>query len=158
MALIGVHDVAVSKFVPYPGSELFKRLQRENRIAFDDEFFLFPMDIYTQKAPSYSEHLTTAELYRTMLWMFVNFYVISFACRPLTHRASAVESGSDRHRRDALRQMVQRPAIRSPALARPGRAGRPRRSGGGRAGDREEGAPLRRSFVGASQPCLVCGR
>jgi radical SAM superfamily enzyme YgiQ (UPF0313 family) len=83
MALLGVHDVAVSKFVPYPGSELFKRLQRENRIAFDDEFFLFPMDTYTQKVPSYSEHLTTAELYRTMLWMFINFYVISFACRPL---------------------------------------------------------------------------
>jgi len=83
MALLGVHDVAVSKFVPYPGSELFKRLQRENRIAFDDEFFLFPMDTYTQKVPSYSKHLTTAELYRTMLWMFLNFYVISFACRPL---------------------------------------------------------------------------
>ena len=83
MAVLGVHDVAVSKFVPYPGSVLFKRLQQEGRIAVDDEFFLSPMDFYTQKAPSYSVHLTTKELYFTMLWMFVNFYVISFACRPV---------------------------------------------------------------------------
>jgi len=82
MALLGVHDVAVSKFVPYPGSSLFKRLQQEGRIAVDDEFFLSPMDFYTQKAPSYSEHLSTRQLYVAMLWMFVNFYVISFACRP----------------------------------------------------------------------------
>jgi len=82
MAVLGVHDVAVSKFVPYPGSHLFKRLQQEGRIAVDDEFFLSPMDFYTQKAPSYSAHVTTRHLYFAMLWMFVNFYIISFACRP----------------------------------------------------------------------------
>jgi anaerobic magnesium-protoporphyrin IX monomethyl ester cyclase len=83
MAVIGVYDVAISKFVPYPGSALFKRLQQEGRIAVDDEFFLSPMDFYTQKAPSYSEHLSSRELYIAMLWIFVNFYLISFACRPL---------------------------------------------------------------------------
>jgi radical SAM superfamily enzyme YgiQ (UPF0313 family) len=82
MAVLGVHDVAVSKFVPYPGSNLFKRLQQEGRIAVDDEFFLSPMDFYTRKAPSYSQHLTTKYLYFMMLWMFTNFYIISFACRP----------------------------------------------------------------------------
>src|SRR5262249_34939218 len=82
MAVLGVHDVAVSKFVPYPGSALFKRLQQEGRIAIDDEFFLSPMDFYTQKAPSYSEHLSTKYLYFMMLWIFTNFYIISFACRP----------------------------------------------------------------------------
>jgi anaerobic magnesium-protoporphyrin IX monomethyl ester cyclase len=82
MALLGVHDVAVSKFVPYPGSELFRRLQQEARIAADDDFFLSPMDFYARTAPSYSEDVSTRRLYVTMLWMFVNFYVISFACRP----------------------------------------------------------------------------
>jgi radical SAM superfamily enzyme YgiQ (UPF0313 family) len=82
MALLGVYDVSVSKFVPYPGSFLFRCLQEEGRIAVDDEFFLSPMDFYTQKAPSYSKHLTTKELYFAMLWIFTNFYVISFACRP----------------------------------------------------------------------------
>ena len=82
MAVLGVHDVAVSKFVPYPGSELFRRLQREGKIELDDEFFVSPMDFYTAKAPSYAERVSIRRLYWTMLWLFVNFYVISFALRP----------------------------------------------------------------------------
>ncbi|HEY4407260.1 MAG TPA: radical SAM protein [Xanthobacteraceae bacterium] len=83
MALLGVHDVAVSKFVPYPGSSLFKRLQQEGKIEVDDKFFLSPMDFYTKKAPSYADHVSTQRLYFSMIWFFVNFYMISFACRPL---------------------------------------------------------------------------
>ena len=82
MAVLGVHDVAVSKFVPYPGSELFRRLQREGKIQLDDEFFVSPMDFYTAKAPSYADAVSTRRLYWTMVWLFVNFYVISFALRP----------------------------------------------------------------------------
>ena len=82
MAVLGVHDVAVSKFMPYPPSELFRRLQREGKIKLDDEFFVSPMDFYTAKAPSYAERVSIRRLYWTMLWLFVNFYVISFALRP----------------------------------------------------------------------------
>jgi anaerobic magnesium-protoporphyrin IX monomethyl ester cyclase len=82
MAMLGVHDVAVSKFVPYPGSELFRRLQREGKIQLDDQFFVSPMDFYTAKAPSYADAVSTRRLYWTMVWLFVNFYVISFALRP----------------------------------------------------------------------------
>jgi anaerobic magnesium-protoporphyrin IX monomethyl ester cyclase len=83
MALLGVHDVAVTKFVPYPGSALFRQLQQKGRIALDDEFFLSPMDFYSRNAPSYSAHVSTNRLYFTMLWMFVNFYIISFVSRPM---------------------------------------------------------------------------
>ncbi len=83
MAVLGVHDVSVSKFVPYPGSELFVRLQREGKIQLDDEFFVSPMDFYTKKAPSYSAAVPTSRLYWAMIWMFVNFYAISFLLRPL---------------------------------------------------------------------------
>jgi radical SAM superfamily enzyme YgiQ (UPF0313 family) len=82
MAVLGVYDVAVSKFVPYPGSELFRRLQREGKIELDDAFFVSPMDFYTARAPSYAEAVSSRRLYWTMLWLFVNFYVISFALRP----------------------------------------------------------------------------
>jgi anaerobic magnesium-protoporphyrin IX monomethyl ester cyclase len=82
MAVLGVYDVAVSKFVPYPGSELFKRLQDEGKIQLDDDFFVSPMDFYTSKAPSYADAISTTYLYRMMLWMFVNFYVISFTFHP----------------------------------------------------------------------------
>jgi radical SAM superfamily enzyme YgiQ (UPF0313 family) len=98
MARLGVHDVAVSKFVPYPGSELFKRLQREGKIQLDDEFFVSPMDFYTRRAPSYADAVSTRRLYWTMLWMFVNFYVISFAVRPwrmLRTLVKAVATGTE---------------------------------------------------------------
>ena len=74
MAVLGVWDVAVSKFVPYPGSALFRRLQREGKIELDDRFFVSPMDFYTAKAPSCADAVSTRRLYWTMLWMFVNFY------------------------------------------------------------------------------------
>jgi len=82
MALLGVDDVAVSKFIPYPGSELFKQLQAEGKIHLDDEFFVSPMDFYTDKSPSYADAVSSRRLYWTMVWMFVNFYLISFARRP----------------------------------------------------------------------------
>ncbi len=101
MAWIGVYDIAVSKFVPYPGSELFTRLQRENKIKLDDEFFVAPMDFYTKKAPSYADGVSTTRLYRTMIWMFVNFYVLSFLFRPgrvLKALATAVITGKEETR------------------------------------------------------------
>jgi anaerobic magnesium-protoporphyrin IX monomethyl ester cyclase len=82
MAVLGVHDVSVSKFVPYPGSELFARLQRAGKIQLDDDFFVSPMDFYTRRAPSYADRVSTTRLYWTMVWMFTNFYLISFALRP----------------------------------------------------------------------------
>ncbi|PYM20166.1 MAG: hypothetical protein DMD78_22270 [Candidatus Rokuibacteriota bacterium] len=82
MAVLGVYDVAVSKFVPYPGSALFRRLQHEGKLELDDAFFVSPMDFYTAKAPSYADGVSSRRLYWTMLWMFANFYVISFALRP----------------------------------------------------------------------------
>ena len=101
MAVLGVYDVAVSKFVPYPGSALFRRLQAEGKIQLDDEFFVSPMDFYTRRAPSYADAVSTRRLYWTMLWMFVNFYVISFAVRPLRMLrtlARAVVTGTEETR------------------------------------------------------------
>ena len=101
MAVLGVYDVAVSKFVPYPGSELFRRLQREGKLQLDDEFFVSPMDFYTAKAPSYAAAVSTRRLYWTMLWMFVNFYVLSFALRPwrvISALARAIVTGTEETR------------------------------------------------------------
>jgi radical SAM superfamily enzyme YgiQ (UPF0313 family) len=83
LALLGVHDVAVTKFVPYPGSALFKEMQASGKIKLDDEFFVSPMDFYTARAPSYADRIPSRLLYLTMLWMFVNFYVISFVFWPI---------------------------------------------------------------------------
>jgi radical SAM superfamily enzyme YgiQ (UPF0313 family) len=82
MAWLGVHDVVVSKFVPYPGSKLFRELQASGRLKLDDDFFIMPMEFYTSKAPSFADGITSRRLYFTMLWMFLNFYVLSFLLRP----------------------------------------------------------------------------
>lgn len=82
MAWLGVHDVAVTKFVPYPGSLLFKQLQAAGKLKLDDDFFIMPMDFYTSQAPSYADGISSRRLYWTMMWMFLNFYIISLARRP----------------------------------------------------------------------------
>lgn len=82
MAILGVHDVAVTKFVPYPGSQLFRELQAQGKIKLDDDFFIMPMDFYTAKAPSFVEGMTSRYMFWTMYWMFLNFYAISFCLRP----------------------------------------------------------------------------
>lgn len=88
LAVQGVHDVSVAKFVPYPGSTLFKSLQESGKIELDDAFFESPMDFYTSDAPSYADAVSTRRLFFMMNWMFVNFYIISFLVRP--HRVIRV--------------------------------------------------------------------
>ena len=83
IALIGVYDVSVTKFVPYPGSALFKQLQRDGLITLDDEFFISPMDFYSRKSESFAAAISSRHLYWMMIWMYVNFYVLSFLRRPL---------------------------------------------------------------------------
>ena len=83
MAVLGVDEISIAKFVPYPGSLLFRQLLAAGKIQLSDEFFITPMDIFSSKAPSYARRLSSAQLYRAMLWMYLNFFVISFLCRPL---------------------------------------------------------------------------
>jgi len=83
LAFYGISDVAVSKFIPYPGSELFKQLQNSGQISLDDKFFISPIDFYSSDAATFSKYLSQKYLYRYMIWMYVNFYIISFIKYPL---------------------------------------------------------------------------
>jgi anaerobic magnesium-protoporphyrin IX monomethyl ester cyclase len=82
LAVAGVHDVTISKFTPYPGSAHFARLLDEGKVRLDDQYFLSPMDFFTGKSTSYCDAVGDRDLYRWMMWMFMNFYVISFCLRP----------------------------------------------------------------------------
>jgi len=83
MAWIGVQDCVISKFVPYPGSPLFHELQARGKIELDDEFFVSPMDFYTQGSESFCDNLSSKKLHFWMLYLFWNFYLISFATHPI---------------------------------------------------------------------------
>ena len=82
LAVLGVHDVVVSKFTPYPGSALFRDLLDKGEIIPSDEFFLASVNYYTKRGSSFCEGVSSKKLYTTMIWMFLNFYLISFAIRP----------------------------------------------------------------------------
>ena len=101
LAIMGVHDISVAKFVPYPGSELFRQLQQSGKIDLDDEFFESPMDFYTREAPSYADRISTRRLFFMMNWMFINFYVLSFLVRP--HRVIRVLYNAIVHGREETR-------------------------------------------------------
>ncbi|OFZ51843.1 MAG: hypothetical protein A2381_00880 [Bdellovibrionales bacterium RIFOXYB1_FULL_37_110] len=82
MAFLGIHDCTVSKFVPYPGSELFFELQAEGKITFNNKFFESPIDFYSEQSNSFCKNLSEKELYNWMLKLFMNFYILSFLTHP----------------------------------------------------------------------------
>ena len=78
--LLGLYDIAVSSLCR-PGERAFRRLQREGKIELDDQFFVRRWTSTEPRCP-YATRWRRPD-YWTMLWMFVNFYVISFALRPM---------------------------------------------------------------------------
>jgi hypothetical protein len=53
-------------------------------VTLDDAFLLSPMDFYGRNGMqvSYSDHLSSKELYWWMIRLYVNFYGLSFVRRP----------------------------------------------------------------------------
>src|SRR5581483_6322628 len=85
MALIGVHDVTVSSFAPYPGSELYEELRANGRIAELSDTFFHDMMSYGDitRSVSWSEHFGGAKLALYRIVATLAFYLISFAGRPV---------------------------------------------------------------------------
>ena len=85
MARLGVHDVSVWTFSPYPGSELFARLRAAGRLPqLDDDYYaslLSYSDI--SGAVSWAESLDAAQLQRYRLAGLLGFYAASYLTHPL---------------------------------------------------------------------------
>lgn len=124
MALDGVHDVGVTLFCPYPGSELFARLQATGRIGeLGDEFFL---DLGAYKDLSRSSHLAckvgSSALNRYRVAAFLAFYGTQYAVRPWrllrlvgNFLRGREESRLDKSLRDLARRFAGR--ARKPTVA-----------------------------------------
>jgi radical SAM superfamily enzyme YgiQ (UPF0313 family) len=82
LALIGLDDITVSKFTPYPGSIYFDTLIKEEALSEELAELSFIISFYSAEGRSYSPSLSARQLYRWMNWMYINFYVISFIVRP----------------------------------------------------------------------------
>ncbi|RJQ48963.1 MAG: radical SAM protein [Nitrospiraceae bacterium] len=82
LAFIGMDDITVSKFTPYPGSEYFDDLYRKGYFNERLEELGDLISFFKSDTRSYCEALSSRQLYHWMNWMFVNFYIISFLIRP----------------------------------------------------------------------------
>jgi len=82
LSLMGVHDITVSQFTPYPGSPEFNKLKEKGIIGEDLKELDNIVDFYSMSDNSYCEAIVSKKLYYWMLWAYINFYIISFLYRP----------------------------------------------------------------------------
>jgi radical SAM superfamily enzyme YgiQ (UPF0313 family) len=82
LAVMGVHDVTISKFTPYPGTAYFKQLFAGKAVDASAEELGSVISFYSSTGKSYTPGVSSRELYVRMIWMYLNFYVLSFAIRP----------------------------------------------------------------------------
>lgn len=83
MAWVGCDDMSINQFSPYPGSELFEDLRRENKVELSN-FYFNSLSFYSSmtNAESYSKYLTSKQL---ILFKFIgtaSFYLVCFLRRP----------------------------------------------------------------------------
>ncbi|MCU1368932.1 MAG: Radical domain protein [Ilumatobacteraceae bacterium] len=84
VAVLGLHDLSITPFSPYPGTELFDQLRAEGRIPeLDDDYFL-SLAAYSDLTTtvSFSEHISDRALGRYRLAGIGLFYAVSYLCRP----------------------------------------------------------------------------
>lgn len=86
MALVGVNDLQLYPFTPYPGSELFNQFVAEGKIRRDDpdyELSLLHLDIGDPKwVRSWSEHFSSRALFWMTIAGLLFFYSLQFLRRP----------------------------------------------------------------------------
>ena len=75
LAWIGVNDVSYFGYSPYPGATLFHELQKEGKVALDDEYFA-QMYVSTDvgNTKSYAEYMSPLQLRLVILLGYMTFY------------------------------------------------------------------------------------
>ncbi|MBF0626076.1 MAG: B12-binding domain-containing radical SAM protein [Magnetococcales bacterium] len=83
--LIGIHDVSVYPFSPYPGSALFQQLYDQGRLpeALSDRWYLSLSYAEFSALQSYSEHFSRRQLRIYQLLGYLAFYGTTFLARPI---------------------------------------------------------------------------
>ena len=82
LALLGVDDITVSQFTPYPGSEIYDELMERKELEGNLEEVSDIISFYSKRLRSYSKHLSPKFTHYAMYFMFTQFYVVSFLVRP----------------------------------------------------------------------------
>ncbi len=83
MARLGVHEVAVSTFVPLPGTSLFDEISKTKPIVVDDEYcYWMAGSTSLFSVRSWNPGMSDRKLLRIKLWAMIQFYTISFLYHP----------------------------------------------------------------------------
>ena len=82
IAILGVHDITVSQFVPYPGTQYFHRFQKEGLFSKNYSELVHTISFFEKSGVSFCKTMSKERLYFWMIYMFWNFYIISFSIRP----------------------------------------------------------------------------
>lgn len=81
-AVLGVHDIAVMIFAPYPGSEDFKKLLQENRLTFDEKYSYMALARSGISTTSYNKNITIYELLVVQYFLLLSFYATAYLTYP----------------------------------------------------------------------------
>jgi len=101
LALAGVHDITVSKFTPYPGSDYYDELCERGLVTPSMADLGGVISFFSADRDSYAPGLSAEALHRWMLRMYTTFYAVSFArrpWRPMRQLAVFARSGQERTR------------------------------------------------------------
>jgi radical SAM superfamily enzyme YgiQ (UPF0313 family) len=83
MARLGVHEVAVSTFVPLPGTKLFEDIDRASPLVIDDEYCYWMTGTTSlTNVRSWNPRWTGRALLRLKLVAMLEFFLISYLCHP----------------------------------------------------------------------------
>ena len=82
LAFFGIDDITVSQFTPYPGSLYYRQLVASGKINDQYDRLSDIVSFYSSKPRSYAEKIKDGDLYKIMLRMYVEFYLLSFLFRP----------------------------------------------------------------------------
>ena len=82
LAILGIDDITVSQFTPYPGSEYYRQLVASGKIYDQYDRLSDIVNFYSSEPRNYAENINDGDLYKIMVRMYLQFYLLSFLVRP----------------------------------------------------------------------------
>ena len=79
---MGIHDITVSKFIPYPGTHYYNNLLKKKIISNNSSKRDSMINFFDFHGRSVCKNISDKSLSRLMRWYFINFYIISIVLRP----------------------------------------------------------------------------
>ncbi|MBI5882885.1 MAG: B12-binding domain-containing radical SAM protein [Elusimicrobia bacterium] len=103
MARLGVHELALATFVPFPGTALFEEVRSRSPIVIDDEFCYWVAGATRLvRIKSFNPRLSDERLRRLKLSGMAQFYALSYASHParLLAMLKALATGEQKTKTD----------------------------------------------------------